>query len=1350
MKKTIAIILSFCFFSILYAAIPQNGVNLVKVDKKKNFIETRFVLPEVKFKKVKTKGGEFVKIEAGDLGYSVTYGNAQLPTASFSIMIETASPEIEVVSFKKESIKLDAPVFPVQKPWPKSRRIEDRPFTVNRAYYQREKTDFKLVTKSGVYNIHGRRGITVTVHPFRYYPAKNLLVIYREVVLRIKNVSVITESKSPVFERVYSKVFLNYFKEGKDNKEKSASMGRILIITPQEYADTLSSFVSHKQAMGYQVDVFTLEDTGSTKEEIRDFVKQRYSLIDTRPDFLILVGDVNRIPAFRCSTEDKPYTDLYYTTVDGEDYFPDIACGRFSVSSAQELENIINKTVYMDDFIGNFDKKALFITADDNYQITEGTHNYVIDKYFEPASYNCEKIYYHTTGASTSGIADSINDGKIFVVYSGHGSPSSWYLNYDVSFTTNNVKTLLHNTIYPFVYSFACQTGEYEYSECFAETWIRVANGAVTFWGSSVYSYWNEDDILERDVFKAMFEDNVCQVGPMFNTGKIYLYNYYNGGGSTLRYFQQYNLFGDPSVYVKPYKPVSMGQLFLDKEAVSCEGSVEIEVWDSDLTSDTVDVTITNLASNSAETVVLNKIAEGKYSASVSLSGLFGEGSAIFKVEYLDSHYGDNGENTLEKQLYLDCDSPRPTFLKAVNMGESANISLVLSEECSEGTLTVYTDNGKAVSQFNLDRSSSGVFTVSNLDSGKLYYADISLTDYTGNTFTQSGIRLFKACSTSALFENSCDDDDGTFSYETVTVNEEEKPEWVIKNSSYAVSNGLCWYGEEWDFYHESTLTFGPVHIPDNGFLSFYHTFYLEDTYDYGVVEISTDGGATFKDLGALMVENGYNGSVEVADDKYIPAYTGGSFGDMQKVIISLYPYRGQDVYIRFRLYCDASVAMDNGGWYIDNIKIEQISGKEYTSTLVNLNPDTVISILTAEDNTLNFSLYNSRGNVVAEKSINLASYQAYHSKLSDIFEEADLNNAPFTLVCNSLKNAGLYQMDDFADSRGEMRNWTEGCKYDGIAAVVPHIAPEIWYWDTFVQVAGKGGENSDFALSYLPLNALSFMGEGCEPFSSKEFDVIDSVFQNSWPNFKVGMADIYSVSGANLLPFCATEVFQVKDKDNSARLTLEQERANTLYVAHVDNSDYWWTGIALVNTSPTLTAIVDIYPYTKDGIALSPVRVFIDPGEKYAFVTKEIFPLNSAWFVIKSNTNLIGYELFGTMNRKLLTGLDLISRPSVEVLLPVVNCTDDWYGITIVNPNAVENTVQVEGYLNGEKVFDTELNLGGFEKWVGLLSDLYKGDVDMVRVYSLKGIVSFCLEGNGHDDSTMTRLGGVTGFVPY
>ena len=142
------------------------------------------------------------------------------------------------------------------------------------------------------------------------------------------------------------------------------------------------------------------------------------------------------------------------------------------------------------------------------------------------------KLYTHTYNATTQQLIDALNANQVFAIYSGHGSETSWA---DGPPLNQSQVSALTNTWYPYVYSFACLTGAFQSSECFAETWIRTAHGGSVFWGSSVTSYWTEDDILEKRLFRAMFPDHLIKTSPMFCQAKIYLVQYFGSITPTMR-----------------------------------------------------------------------------------------------------------------------------------------------------------------------------------------------------------------------------------------------------------------------------------------------------------------------------------------------------------------------------------------------------------------------------------------------------------------------------------------------------------------------------------------------------------------------------------------------------------------------------------------------------------------------------------------------------------------------------------------------------------------------------------------------------------------------------------------------
>jgi subtilisin-like proprotein convertase family protein len=102
--------------------------------------------------------------------------------------------------------------------------------------------------------------------------------------------------------------------------------------------------------------------------------------------------------------------------------------------------------------------------------------------------------------------------------------------------------------------------------------------------------------------------------------------------------------------------------------------------------------------------------------------------------------------------------------------------------------------------------------------------------------------------------------------------------------------------------------------------LRFTHRYQSENNFDGGVVEISTNNGGSWTDLGPHIIQNGYNGTLSNAFANPIggrPAFTGTAAGFVT-TIVNLNAFSGQNVKIRFRFGSDNLVAAT--GWFVDDI----------------------------------------------------------------------------------------------------------------------------------------------------------------------------------------------------------------------------------------------------------------------------------------------------------------------------------------------------------------------------------------------------------------------------------------------
>ncbi|MEN3331423.1 MAG: hypothetical protein V7641_788 [Blastocatellia bacterium] len=110
--------------------------------------------------------------------------------------------------------------------------------------------------------------------------------------------------------------------------------------------------------------------------------------------------------------------------------------------------------------------------------------------------------------------------------------------------------------------------------------------------------------------------------------------------------------------------------------------------------------------------------------------------------------------------------------------------------------------------------------------------------------------------------------------------------------------------------------------------LSFYHIFNFEPGFDGGIMEISSDDGETWQDLGSRMLVGGYDGKVTAASNNPLGsrfAWTSrGRAGVFSQVIINLDDFVGKRVKLRFTAGFDEATGILDGylGWFIDDIRI--------------------------------------------------------------------------------------------------------------------------------------------------------------------------------------------------------------------------------------------------------------------------------------------------------------------------------------------------------------------------------------------------------------------------------------------
>jgi uncharacterized repeat protein (TIGR01451 family) len=133
-----------------------------------------------------------------------------------------------------------------------------------------------------------------------------------------------------------------------------------------------------------------------------------------------------------------------------------------------------------------------------------------------------------------------------------------------------------------------------------------------------------------------------------------------------------------------------------------------------------------------------------------------------------------------------------------------------------------------------------------------------------------------------------------------------------------------------------------PITLPtgqDPLTLSFWHKRGIEQDdattcYDGGVLEVSTNGGSTWTQLGAPdLLTDPYDGTVsDCCTNPLVGAQAWCGTKDWTNSIVDLSMFGGDTVQLRYRLGTDFSDGVD--GWYLDDVKVQSCSNGTVTHTV--------------------------------------------------------------------------------------------------------------------------------------------------------------------------------------------------------------------------------------------------------------------------------------------------------------------------------------------------------------------------------------------------------------------------------
>jgi hypothetical protein len=320
---------------------------------------------------------------------------------------------------------------------------------------------------------------------------------------------------------------------------------RYLIIAYDSFYDQVAPLALWKNQKGIRTLVKHLSEVGSTPSQITSYITNAYNTWSPRPEFVLLVGSPNLLPAYTYQS-DNQYVDM------SGDYRAELACGRFPCKNARQCSVMVRKTLSYEQapfMADTFWLKSLLTIVRDGYD-SDDTFYYndahiARDLVLNNGFYLVDSLT-RDQGHNQDNIISSVNQGKGLVLYRGTAGGNWWYPFFVEPNQTNNGSKL------PVIISTTCATVTLAPGESMVgEAWLKAGNpqnlkGAVAFFGNAR----SDNDVarlrsaIARGFFKGVFLETLPTMGQCVLRAKQELYDLYHHQQE----YESFTLLGDPEL----------------------------------------------------------------------------------------------------------------------------------------------------------------------------------------------------------------------------------------------------------------------------------------------------------------------------------------------------------------------------------------------------------------------------------------------------------------------------------------------------------------------------------------------------------------------------------------------------------------------------------------------------------------------------------------------------------------------------------------------------------------------------------------------------------------------------------
>ena len=593
MKRNILILLSILIAGSLFA---QKAPTTKLISSSEESIVVQFDLNGYSTAKVMTPQGEQFIVNVPDMAPMLEAGCPNLPTFPIPAIIgDRAEMTVNVIDAQYTDYA-NMSIAPSKGNISRQINPDDVPYTYGEMYQQDAFWPASQAYLEAPYILRDFRGQNIMVRPFAYNPITKTLRVYTHMTIAMTKVSDNGQNQkvtrrssaiktSPEFKSSYNRRYIN-FSAAEAKYPFVEDAGEMLVICADQFLAGMEEFVAWKNQSGRPTTLVSVTEVGGNNTDvIKNYISNLYNNQEHNLIYVLLVGDYEHITPqpfqYNDGTSPTQYSDIWFGQLEGNDNYPEVFVGRFSVQTDAHLANHVNKVLYYErDMPGDitWGNQGLGIGSThegsgghfgeyDNLHI-----DFIRDTLLHYTYTDVTDLHQGGTGASNAtatGISNVVNQGVSIINYCNHGSETSWGV---ANYSTSNVNALTNDNMWPIVWSVACLNGKFNYGgangECFAEAWMRATDnstGAPTGAIGGMFSWmsqpWQPPMFGQDEMVDVLTEwrnsdlYNHTLAGASMN-GNMYVLDM--GGSLGTPTHNSWILFGDPSLMVRTDNPVEM------------------------------------------------------------------------------------------------------------------------------------------------------------------------------------------------------------------------------------------------------------------------------------------------------------------------------------------------------------------------------------------------------------------------------------------------------------------------------------------------------------------------------------------------------------------------------------------------------------------------------------------------------------------------------------------------------------------------------------------------------------------------------------------------------------------------